>query len=64
MERDRPPVAVRAGPALDRATGSGTPTGATFAPARGSRIRPPPTSRRPDEARGAIRITRRETPAA
>ncbi len=50
--------------AIDWATASGAPTVVTFAPLRGSRIRLTLTSRHPDEARGAIRISRLETPAA
>ncbi|MEU0726579.1 glycoside hydrolase family 2 TIM barrel-domain containing protein [Streptomyces sp. NPDC006140] len=49
---------------IDWATASGAPTVITFAPLRGSRIRLTLTSRHPDEARGAIRISRLETPAA
>jgi beta-galactosidase len=36
----------------------------TFKAVRGSRIRLTMTSRHPDEARGALRISRLETPAA
>ncbi|MEU2751866.1 glycoside hydrolase family 2 TIM barrel-domain containing protein [Streptomyces collinus] len=43
------------------ATASGTPTAITFRPLRGSRIRLTLTSRHPDEARGAIRISRLDT---
>ncbi|GAB2934724.1 glycoside hydrolase family 2 TIM barrel-domain containing protein [Streptomyces heilongjiangensis] len=50
--------------ATDWATASDTPTVITFAAVRGSRIRLTLTSRHPDEARGAIRITRLEAPAA
>ncbi|WP_344608668.1 glycoside hydrolase family 2 TIM barrel-domain containing protein [Streptomyces glaucus] len=43
---------------IDWATASDTPTVITFAPVRGSRVRLTLTSRHPDEARGAIRISR------
>ncbi|MFI2628934.1 glycoside hydrolase family 2 TIM barrel-domain containing protein [Streptomyces collinus] len=43
------------------ATVSDAPTAITFAPVRGSRIRLTLTSRHPDEARGAIRISRLDT---
>ncbi|MFJ5997195.1 glycoside hydrolase family 2 TIM barrel-domain containing protein [Streptomyces sp. NPDC092370] len=46
------------------ATASDTPTVITFEAVRGSRIRLTLTSRHPGEPRGAIRITRLETPAA
>ncbi|MFH9060797.1 glycoside hydrolase family 2 TIM barrel-domain containing protein [Streptomyces coeruleorubidus] len=49
--------------AIDWATASGTPTVITFKAVRGSRIRLTMTSRHPDEARGALRISRLETPA-
>ncbi|MFJ6070466.1 glycoside hydrolase family 2 TIM barrel-domain containing protein [Streptomyces sp. NPDC093065] len=48
----------------DWATASDTPTVVTFAPLRGSRIRLTLTSRHPGEARGAIRVSRLEAPAA
>ncbi|MEU6182290.1 glycoside hydrolase family 2 TIM barrel-domain containing protein [Streptomyces coeruleorubidus] len=50
--------------AIDWATASDTPTVITFEAVRGSRIRLTMTSRHPDEARGALRISRLETPAA
>ncbi len=50
--------------ATDWATASDTPTVITFKAVRGSRIRLTLTSRHPDEARGAIRISRLETPSA
>ncbi|MFI8829443.1 glycoside hydrolase family 2 TIM barrel-domain containing protein [Streptomyces afghaniensis] len=50
--------------AIDWATASDTPTVITFKAVRGSRIRLTMTSRHPDEARGALRISRLETPAA
>ncbi|MFJ4817378.1 glycoside hydrolase family 2 TIM barrel-domain containing protein [Streptomyces sp. NPDC088801] len=43
------------------ATASDAPTAITFKPLRGSRIRLTLTSRHPDEARGAIRISRLDT---
>ncbi|CAL9361969.1 Beta-galactosidase [Streptomyces sp. enrichment culture] len=43
------------------AAASGTPTAITFRPLRGSRIRLTLTSRHPDEARGALRISRLDT---
>jgi beta-galactosidase len=43
------------------AAASDTPTAITFRPLRGSRIRLTLTSRHPDEARGAIRISRLDT---
>ncbi|MEU0899393.1 glycoside hydrolase family 2 TIM barrel-domain containing protein [Streptomyces massasporeus] len=43
------------------ATASDAPTAITFRPVRGSRIRLTLTSRHPDEARGAIRISRLDT---
>jgi beta-galactosidase len=46
------------------ATASDTPTVITFDALRGSRIRLTLTSRHPGEPRGAIRITRLDTPAA
>ncbi|MDK1346765.1 glycoside hydrolase family 2 TIM barrel-domain containing protein [Streptomyces sp. 378] len=46
------------------ATASDTPTVITFEAVRGSRIRLTLTSRHPGEPRGAIRITRLDTPAA
>ncbi|MGW1720240.1 glycoside hydrolase family 2 TIM barrel-domain containing protein [Streptomyces sp. NPDC002156] len=46
------------------AEGSDTPTVITFAAVRGSRLRLDLTSRYPGEERGAIRISRLETPAA
>ncbi|MGW0611576.1 glycoside hydrolase family 2 TIM barrel-domain containing protein [Streptomyces sp. NPDC002788] len=52
------------GAAVDWATASDHVTVITFKPVRGSRIRLTLTSRHPDEARGAIRISRLETPAA
>ncbi|WP_320773660.1 glycoside hydrolase family 2 TIM barrel-domain containing protein [Streptomyces sp. CRN 30] len=48
----------------DWATASDTPTALTFDPVRGSRLRLTLTSRYPGEPRGAIRISRLETPAA
>ncbi|MEU1936382.1 glycoside hydrolase family 2 TIM barrel-domain containing protein [Streptomyces coeruleorubidus] len=50
--------------AIDWATASDTPTVITFKAVRGSRLRLTMTSRHPDEARGALRISRLETPAA
>ncbi|MEU0383360.1 glycoside hydrolase family 2 TIM barrel-domain containing protein [Streptomyces chartreusis] len=50
--------------AIDWATASGAPTVITFKAVRGSRIRLTMTSRHPDEARGALRISRLEAPAA
>lgn len=52
------------GTAIDWATSSDAPTVITFKAVRGSRIRLTMTSRHPDEARGALRISRLETPAA
>ncbi|GAB2872313.1 glycoside hydrolase family 2 TIM barrel-domain containing protein [Streptomyces deserti] len=49
---------------IDWATASGAPSVITFDAVRGSRIRLTLTSRYPDEARGAIRISRLEAPAA
>ncbi|MFE8990945.1 glycoside hydrolase family 2 TIM barrel-domain containing protein [Streptomyces collinus] len=46
---------------IDWAAASDTPTAITFRPLRGSRIRLTLTSRHPDEARGAIRISRLDT---
>ncbi|MEV5438369.1 glycoside hydrolase family 2 TIM barrel-domain containing protein [Streptomyces sp. NPDC052682] len=48
----------------DWATASDAPTVVTFRAVRGSRIRLTLTSRYPDEARGAIRVSRLEAPAA
>ncbi|WP_030954696.1 glycoside hydrolase family 2 TIM barrel-domain containing protein [Streptomyces sp. NRRL S-481] len=50
--------------AIDWATASDAPTVITFRAVRGSRIRLTMTSRHPDEAKGAIRVSRLETPAA
>ncbi|MGW0474222.1 glycoside hydrolase family 2 TIM barrel-domain containing protein [Streptomyces coeruleorubidus] len=50
--------------AIDWATASDIPTVITFKAVRGSRLRLTMTSRHPDEARGALRISRLETPAA
>ncbi|MGR4853859.1 glycoside hydrolase family 2 TIM barrel-domain containing protein [Streptomyces sp. LARHCF252] len=47
--------------AIDWATASDAPTVITFKAVRGSRIRLTLTSRHPDEARGAIRISRLDT---
>ncbi|MEU0250122.1 glycoside hydrolase family 2 TIM barrel-domain containing protein [Streptomyces sp. NPDC006235] len=49
---------------IDWATASDAPTVITFKTVRGSRIRLTMTSRHPDEPRGALRISRLETPAA
>ncbi|MER6166948.1 hypothetical protein ABT188_20700 [Streptomyces violaceorubidus] len=65
-------VAVRDGRAwraatdvrTDWATVSDAPTVVGFRPLRGSRVRLTPTSRHPGEARGAIRVSRLEAPAA
>ncbi|GAB2758548.1 glycoside hydrolase family 2 TIM barrel-domain containing protein [Streptomyces bullii] len=48
----------------DWATASDAPTVITFDAVRGSRIRLTLTSRYPDEARGAMRVSRLEAPAA
>ncbi|MGA5895579.1 glycoside hydrolase family 2 TIM barrel-domain containing protein [Streptomyces venetus] len=56
--RDVPDIAI------DWATASDTPTVITFGAVRGSRIRLTMTSRHPDEAKGAIRISRLELPTA
>jgi beta-galactosidase len=52
------------GAGIDWAAASDTPTVITFDAIRGSRIRLTLTSRYPDEARGAVRISRIEAPAA
>ncbi|MDN0197754.1 glycoside hydrolase family 2 TIM barrel-domain containing protein [Streptomyces sp. S.PNR 29] len=49
---------------VDWATASDTPTLITFGAVRGSRLRLTLTSRHPDEARGALRISRLEAPVA
>ncbi|GAA4324609.1 glycoside hydrolase family 2 TIM barrel-domain containing protein [Streptomyces venetus] len=49
---------------IDWATASDTPTVITFGAVRGSRIRLTMTSRHPDEAKGAIRVSRLELPTA
>ncbi|MGV9552605.1 hypothetical protein, partial [Streptomyces ardesiacus] len=48
----------------DWATASDAPTVVTFERLRGSRVRLTLTSRHPGEARGAVRVSRLEAPAA
>ncbi|AQS66083.1 glycoside hydrolase family 2 TIM barrel-domain containing protein [Streptomyces pactum] len=52
------------GAGTEWAAASGAPTVITFEKARGSRVRLTLTSRHPGEARGAIRVSRLEAPAA
>ncbi|MET7274998.1 glycoside hydrolase family 2 TIM barrel-domain containing protein [Streptomyces flaveolus] len=51
------------GARIEWATASDAPTVITFDPVRGSRVRLTLTSRHPGEARGAVRVSRLETPA-